>query len=307
MRIVFMGTPEFAIPSLDILLKNNLSVPCVVTVPDKPVGRGQQMAGSPVRCFAEDHDIEILQPGDLRDQSFISKLRSYRADAFVVVAFRILPPEVFTIPPKGTINLHASLLPKYRGAAPINWAIINGERETGVTTFFIEENVDTGKIILQARLNIGEDETAGELHGRMAELGAEIVLLSLRLIQDEKAIGHPQDSRLASAAPKIFRNDCRIDWTKNAQQIHNFIRGLSPRPCAFTFDGKTQLKIFRSRLVPGPFKGTAGQVVEADSRFLIQCGDGLLEILEIQQEGKKKMRWDEFLRGYKIEPGQLFH
>jgi methionyl-tRNA formyltransferase len=302
-----MGTPEFAIPSLDILLRNEFPVVCVVTAPDKPAGRGQHLAHSPVKCFARDHNIDILQPSDLREPSFLTKLREYSGDLFVVVAFRILPAEVFLMPPKGTMNLHASLLPQYRGAAPINWAIMNGERETGVTTFFIEEKVDTGKIVLQAHVAIGEDETAGELNGRLAEVGAEIVLLSVRLIASGKAAMRSQDSGQASLAPKVFREDCRIDWKNAAGKVHNQIRGLSPRPGAFTYHEATQLKIFRSRMLPGVSGGVPGQVVKTGDQLAVQCGEGLLEILELQQEGKRRMKGEEFMRGYNLERSTVFH
>ena len=213
MRIVFMGTPGFAVPSLNILFANGYTVVGVVTVADKPVGRGQHVTLSPVKAAAQDHHVQtILQPESLGDPVFIEQLKSLNPDLFVVVAFRILPPAVFGIPRFGAFNLHASLLPKYRGAAPINWAIINGEKETGVTTFFLQEKVDTGNIILQARMPIRPDQTAGEVHDLLAEIGAEIVLHTVRLIETGKAVPKPQADSGATPAPKLFRDDCRIDW-----------------------------------------------------------------------------------------------
>jgi methionyl-tRNA formyltransferase len=307
MRIIFMGTPEFALPSLELLLRNDFPVAAVVTAPDKPTGRGLQVTSSPVKCFALDRGIDVLQPVTLRDQSFLSKLRSYQPELFIVVAFRILPPEVYTLPVFGTFNLHASLLPKYRGAAPINWAIINGERETGVTTFFLEEKVDTGKIILQARLKIDENETAGELHDRLATVGAELVLLTTRLIGEGKAVPKDQDNSATVPAPKIFKEHCEIDWNKRADEIHNLVRGLSPRPCAFTFHNAVQLKIYRTRFTPDESSGTPGKILRADSSLIVQAGSGTVEILEIQQAGRKRMGAEEFLRGLKISIGQIFH
>jgi len=246
MRLVFMGTPEFALPSLKILLEHRYTIAGVVTVPDKPAGRGQQVAISPVKVFAIQNALNLLQPESLKDPAFIENLQSLDPDLFVIVAFRILPVTVFMIPKIGAFNLHASLLPKYRGAAPINWAIIKGERESGVTTFFLQEKVDTGNIILQARVPIGENETAGELHDKLAEVGAEIVLHTVRLIESGKADRKPQDDTLASPAPKILKEHCRIDWKKTAREVHDFVRGLSPKPGAFTFHRETMLKIHRT-------------------------------------------------------------
>ena len=307
MRIVFMGTPEFALPSLRILMENRYPIAGVVTVPDKPSGRGQQVTTSPVKDFALQNGLNLFQPESLKDPAFIGTLQSLEPDVFVVVAFRILPVALITIPKIGAFNLHASLLPKYRGAAPINWAIIKGERESGVTTFFLQEKVDTGNIILQARVPIGENETAGELHDRLAEVGAEIVLHTVRLIEAGKAARKPQDDTLASPAPKILKEHCRIDWTKTAREVHDFVRGLSPRPGAYTFHHETMLKIHRTvRLDDAPASAAPGEILHTGDRLIVSAGAGSVEITEIQQEGKKKMIVPEFLRGYAARVGETF-
>ena len=301
MNIVFMGTPGFAVPSLEILLKNGYHVSCVVTAPDKPRGRGQHVTFTPVKESALNHSLTLLQPESLTDEKFLTALRSYAPELIVVVAFRILPPQVFTLPPKGTFNLHASLLPRYRGAAPINWAIINGEKESGVTTFFLKEKVDTGNILLQARVAVSESMTAGELHDTLSEVGAEIVLQTVRLIETGKAQPRPQGDAHVSPAPKIFKDDCRIDWHLPATKIHNFVRGLSPSPTAWAVHNGTALKIYRSAKTdlridhPEP-----GKVKCRDGALLVATGDGTISVLEIQQEGKRKMEVEEFLRGYRF-------
>jgi methionyl-tRNA formyltransferase len=304
MRIVFMGTPEFAIPSLTALLEHKYNLVAVITAPDTPKGRGQKLSSSPVKDFALRHGLQVLQPVSLRAPEFIDRLRELSPDLIVVVAFRILPREVFELPKFGSINLHASLLPKYRGAAPINWAIMKGETETGVTTFFLKEKVDTGNIILQARTRVGEDETAGELRHRLAAIGGEIVLQTVRLIELGKANPRAQDESLASPAPKIERGMCLIDWARSRDEVHNLIRGLSPDPCAFTFHNGKLLNIYRSRRVE--FKGAVnpGEVVaRTKNELLIGTGDGALALEEVQIEGKKRMKIEEFLRGYRIEKG----
>ncbi len=310
MRIVFMGTPRFAIPSLEILLSSNYDVAAVVTAPDKPRGRGQEVSFSPVKDFSLSRNLPVLQPEDLREPSFINSLKDLRPDLFVVVAFRILPKELYTIPSKGSFNLHASLLPKYRGAAPINWAIINGERETGVTTFFLQDKVDTGSILLQARVAIGEDETAGELHDKLAAVGAEIVLQTVRLIELNRVEPRLQDERNVSTAPKIFKKDCRISWSRSAAQVHNFVRGLSPSPAAWTMHNLMQLKLFRTQIALDESKQSEGDIQpgivarKTNERLLIQTGDGCVKVIEVQQEGRKRMGIAEFLRGYNIEEGE---
>lgn len=305
-----MGTPEFAIPSLKVLHEQDYSVVAVVTAPDKPRGRGLHVFSAPVKEFALKQNLPILQPENLRDPDFVQTVSSLKPDLIVVVAFRVLPKEVFTIPTHGSFNLHASLLPKYRGAAPIHWAIMNGETETGVTTFFLREKVDTGSVILQARVRIGPDETAGELHDKLAEVGAEIVLQTVRLIELGKSRTRLQDDSFATPAPKIFKEHCRIDWKKSALQIHNFVRGLSPTPCAWTVNKSTKLKIFRTSLHESKLSvegKQAGEVVHVDkTSFLVNTGSGSLSVREIQQGGKKRLGVEDFLRGYAIEVGDRF-
>ena len=298
-----MGTPEFALPSLKILLEHEYPIAAVVTAPDKPAGRGLQVSGSPVKTFAQERKLDILQPEKLKEESFMASLRSLEPDLFVVVAFRILPAEVFKIAKLGAFNLHASLLPKYRGAAPINWAIIKGERETGVTSFFLQETVDTGTIILQARVPIGENETAGELHDRLAEVGAEVVLHSVRLIESGKAVPKPQDDSLATPAPKILKDHTKIDWSKRAIEVHNLVRGLSPKPCAIAYHNQTLLKIYRTVVAKVNGAGAPGEILNAGDLLRVSTGDGVVEITEIQQEGKRKMAAGEFLRGYRLPVG----
>jgi methionyl-tRNA formyltransferase len=307
MRIIFMGTPEFAIPSLNILLEHGYGVVTVVTAPDRPQGRGQKIAPSAVKEFARQKSIPVLQPESPKDAGFASEVSRLQPDLIVVVAFRILPPEIFAIPRLGSFNLHASLLPKYRGAAPINWALIQGEEETGVTTFFLKEKVDTGSILLQARLRITPNETAGELHDRLAELGSQVVLQTVRAIEVGNVRVQPQDDSLASSAPKIFRDDCAIDWNKPSQQVHNFVRGLSPSPCAWTKYHEKTLRIYkasiaeRAELLPGK---KAGEIVDVrPDRVLVRTQTGVLALEEVQQEGRKRMGIAEFLRGSTLAVG----
>jgi methionyl-tRNA formyltransferase len=299
-----MGTPEFAVPSLTTLLDNQYEVSAVATAPDKPRGRGQHLSTTPVKNVALRHHLTVLQPSILNDPEFVTAIRNLNPDLIVVVAFRILPKEVFTIPKLGSFNLHASLLPKYRGAAPINWAIINGETETGVTTFFLQEAVDTGNILLQARTPIAPDDDAGTVHDKLAEIGAEIVLHTVRLIEHGKAVPKPQESSLASPAPKIFKEDCRINWNQPAVAIHNRIRGLSPHPAAFTIHDNRVLKIYRSQVTDIPSTRAVGEVVVKTDSLHVATADRMLAIAELQQEGKKKMGVEEFLRGYRIASGE---
>jgi methionyl-tRNA formyltransferase len=315
MKIVFMGTPEFAIPSLDILLRNSFNISAVVTAPDKPRGRGYVVSPSPVKTFAIEKGLRVLQPEKLKDEKFLNQLREIAPDLIIVVAFRILPREVFSMPPLGTVNLHASLLPKYRGAAPINWAIINGEKETGVTTFFINERVDTGDIILQRKVPIGCDETAGELHDKLADIGAELLLETVRLIQSGKVKTFPQSDSLASSAPKITKDMCKIDWgSKTAVQVHNFVRGLSPVPGAFTFLSGKLVKIYRTKVVESDacldsslVRNTPGGIIVLDDVIYVLCSDGgFVKILELQVEGRRRLKVDEFLRGYRLKTGDKF-
>lgn len=310
MRILFMGTPGFALPSLNILLDHRYDIAGVVTAPDKPRGRGQRVSPGPVKQLAVQRGLPVYQPEQLRDPAFVSTVQFLRPDLIVVVAFRILPLEIFTLAKRGAFNLHASLLPKYRGAAPINWAVINGETETGVTTFFLKEKVDTGAVILQARVNIGPDETAGELHDKLAEVGAEIVLQTVRLIELGKAVPREQDETRATPAPKISKEDCRIRWERPAQMIHNLVRGLSPSPAAWTTHRGTQLRIFRTSLdIPASVaRGHGpGEVLQATRDILVvHTGAGSLVVRELQQEGRRRMSVEEFLRGYRIATGDRF-
>ncbi len=298
-----MGTPEFAVPSLEILIRHSFEICGVVTAPDKPRGRGQEVLPTAVKVAALRHQRAILQPSSLKDPQFTEQVRACRPDLIVVVAFRILPKEIFTLPLLGSINLHASLLPRYRGAAPINWAIMNGEHETGVTTFFLEERVDTGRLLHQARIPIHPDDDAGTLHDRLASLGAEVVLKTVRAI--EAGDVHPlvQDESLASPAPKIFKEDCKIRWDASAASVHNQIRGLSPYPGAFTSHRGKTLKIYRSQPLEAQCSGIPGTVEFSVADLKVHTRDRLIAITEIQQEGKARMGIEEFLRGYRFAAG----
>ncbi len=306
MRILFMGTPEFAVPSLRILLDHSYEIPAVVTAPDKPRGRGQQVSFTPIKEFALRRQIPVLQPEKLHDASFIAEVQRLHADLIIVVAFRILPREVYTIPKLGSFNLHASLLPKYRGAAPINWALINGEKESGVTTFFLKDEVDTGFILLQTRVPIGSNDTAGDLHDTLSVVGAESVLQTVRLIELGDAQPRQQDDSLSSPAPKIFKEDCRIDWTKSSQQVHDFIRGLSPHPSAWTTHKGKLIKVFRSRLIDSQSTQAGVVLNRTQNNLEVGTGNGVVSLLEIQQEGRRRLNIEEFLRGYPIESGEIF-
>ncbi|KPL19944.1 MAG: hypothetical protein AMJ92_00310 [candidate division Zixibacteria bacterium SM23_81] len=309
MRIVFMGTPEFALPSLEKLLASDHDVLAVVTRPDRPRGRGLREASPPIKVLAEGHGLPVLQPEKLREESFVRKLSELKADLLVVVAFRILPREVYTMPPKGTIDLHPSLLPKYRGAAPIHWAIINGERQTGVTVFYIGEKVDAGDTILQRTVPIGPDETAGELSQRLADIGAQVLLEVVDAIDLGQVSGTVQSEGEPSPAPKLKREDGRIDWTKSASQLKDLIRGLNPWPGAFTTYGGQILKIHRALVVDQSDQGARpGQVLRADPRqgILVNTGKAQLYLQEVQLEGRKRMSSAEFLRGFHLKEGDLF-
>lgn len=303
MRIIFMGTPEFAVPSLEKLVAEGYKPIAVVTGPDKPRGRGQQVTPTPVKEAALRLGIEtILQPESVKDPAFAAQIAELDPDIIVVVAFRILPPEVFRLARRGTFNLHGSLLPRYRGAAPINRAIMEGETVTGVTTFFLQEKVDTGSIILQRSMDIGPDETAGEVHDRMMMLGAEVVVETVRLLEEGLRLGEPQDDRAASPAPKIFQEDCRIPWERSAADVHNHVRGLSPYPAAWTNYSDTRIKIFRTRVAEG--EGRPGEIIECGPRIIVTCGTGAVEVLELQMEGRKRLSATDFLNGYSLQRGQ---
>lgn len=302
LRVVFMGTPDFAVPSLETLIEEGYPPVAVVTVPDRPQGRGQTTQPSAVKTVAERHGLQVLQPENLLDEGFLDELTRLAPDVIVVVAFRILPPEVYSLASRGAFNLHASLLPRFRGAAPINRAIMAGDIETGVTTFFLEPNVDTGDVILMRRLSIEPDETAGELHDRLAKLGAHIVLETVQHIEAGTAEARPQDDRRASRAPKIFKEDARIEWDRSAREVHNHVRGLSPYPAAWTMHDGTLLKVYRTSL--DRRAGEPGEVVAAaDDELVVACRDASVRILEIQREGRQRMTALDFLKGYDIRPG----
>ena len=301
-----MGTPEFAVPSLRILLENNYAIRAVVTAPDKPRGRGQHLSPTPIKEVALKHGLPLLQPESLKEPGFADAVRALHPDLIVVVAFRILPREVFTLARLGSFNLHASLLPKYRGAAPINWAIINGERETGVTTFLLQEKVDTGSILLQARLPITDDDDAGTLHDKLADVGAEIVLHTVRMMEQGKTNPRTQEDSLASPAPKIFKDDCHINWNLPAASVRNFIRGLAPYPAAFARHKGKILKLYKTRVLDVAPRESSGSVVTTPTSLHVSTADTMLDIMELQQEGRKRMGVEEFLRGYRIGTGERF-
>ncbi len=304
LRIVFMGTPEFAVASLDALLEAGCQVVGVVTAPDKPAGRGMKLQESAVKTFARSKGLKILQPEKLKDPGFLDELRSLHADVQVVVAFRMLPEVVWNMPPRGTINLHASLLPQYRGAAPINWAIIEGEKETGVTTFRLQHQIDTGNLLMSEKIAIGEDETAGELHDRMKQIGARLLVRTIQNLGSGGLTEIPQNPASGENlrhAPKIFTETCRIDWNKPVEEVHNLIRGLSPFPGAFTLLEGKMLKIYRSRKINAIHTGTPGSYLTDQKTYLkYVCPDGYIEVLELQLEGKKKMGTGDFLKGYRF-------
>jgi len=302
MRIVFMGTPDFAVPSLDILAGQGYEIAGVVTATDKTGGRGgRQVLESAVKKAALAKGLKVLQPENLKAPEFIEELRDLKPDLQVVVAFRMLPEAVWALPSLGTFNLHGSLLPKYRGAAPINWAVIEGEKETGVTTFFLQPEIDTGDIILQRKMAIGQDETAGEVHDRMMILGAQTVLETVRLIESGNLTLQPQNPELASKAPKIFHETCEIRFDQSTAQVHNFIRGLSPYPTAWTILDGRELKILRTMKDPSPPEHPPGSFVTDNRKWLkIATSDGYIEVLELQMEGRKRMEIEAFLNGYQI-------
>jgi methionyl-tRNA formyltransferase len=303
-----MGTPAFAVPSLRIIKDNGYPLVAVVTAPDKPRGRGQQVSFTPVKEEALRLSLPVLQPVSLKDPAFAGSVRELAPDLMVVVAFRILPPEVFTIPPLGAFNLHASLLPKYRGAAPINWAVINGETETGVTTFLLQEKVDTGSILLRARIAIGPSDTAGDVHDTLSIVGAEIVLHTVRGLAGGSLHPQPQDDHQATSAPKFFKNDCRIDWTRPAQDICDRVRGLAPVPTAWTLVGGNVWKIFRVRVADASATGkeSPGTIVHLDrTSCIVRTGRGTLAVEDVMLEGRKRLGIEEFLRGHPLKVGMV--
>jgi len=305
LRIVFMGTPEFAVASLDALVKAGCNIVGVITAPDKAAGRGMQLQQSAVKKYAAENRLNILQPEKLKNPDFLQQLKALNADLQIVVAFRMLPEVVWNMPPMGSVNLHGSLLPQYRGAAPINWAVINGEKKTGVTTFKLKHEIDTGDILLQESFPIGDNETAGEVHDRMKEIGAQLLLKTVKGLAEGTLLEFPQypgsgirDQKIRHA-PKIFTETCRIDFYKPTAEVHNLIRGLSPFPGAFTsFNGKT-FKLFRTEKETVPTISSPGNFETDKKTFLkFACTDGYVHVKELQLEGKKKMNVEDFLRGY---------
>ncbi|PWG80151.1 methionyl-tRNA formyltransferase [Pararcticibacter amylolyticus] len=304
MKIIFMGTPEFAVASLDALLQAGLNIVAVVTAQDKPAGRGQKISESAVKKYAVEKSIPVLQPVKLKDPEFIAQLRSFSADLQVVVAFRMLPEVVWNMPPKGTINLHASLLPDYRGAAPINWAVINGEKQTGVTTFFLQHEIDTGDILFSDTVEIGKNETAGELHDKLMTTGALLLVKTVQAIEKGEYEETPQRELISSEpkhAPKIFKEDCQINWDEDVLKVYNLIRGLSPYPSAYSsLNGKT-IKIYQADILDEVPDTVPGEYISDGKTYLrFACRNGYIDVKELQIEGKKKMYIDEFLRGYRL-------
>lgn len=306
LKIVFFGTPEFAVASLDKLVMGGYNVAAVVTMPDKPAGRGQQILQSDIKKYAIAHNLPVLQPEKLKAEDFVDELRRINADLFIVIAFRMLPEVVWQMPKYGTFNLHASLLPKYRGAAPLNWAVINGDTETGVTTFFLKHEIDTGDIIQQKRITIEDSDNAGTVHDKLMTLGADMVIETVDAIIAGTVTTIPQDQLCKGAtptpAPKIFKETCHIDWNNPAEKIHNLVRGLSPYPAAwstFKKDGKEhQLKIFETAITGMQANGAKPGAVKTDkNNIYVACSDNYLQILSLQQSGKKRMDSSAFLRG----------
>ena len=314
LNIVFMGTPEFAVTILDTLYNSNdVNVVACITAPDKPAGRGQKINQSAVKKYTLEKDIPCLQPTNLKDDNFIGNLKAINADLFVVVAFRMLPEIVWSMPPKGTINLHGSLLPQYRGAAPINWAVINGEKETGVTTFFIEKEIDTGLVIERESLPIEENETAGELHDKLMYLGAKLTLQSVLKISKDEIVAVDQSTLTEEnlkPAPKIFKQDCRIDFSKSIEELHNFIRGMSPYPTAWcklenvNSGQQKTIKIFKTTISNKNNYADNALIIE-ESKLYLQLSDGRLAVSEIQMEGKKRLNAKQFMQGFRPEEWKI--
>lgn len=308
LRIVFMGTPDFATESLKRLVENNYNIAGVVTAPDRPAGRGQKIKFSSVKEYAVSQNLQVLQTEKLKNPQFIDELKNLEADLFVVVAFRMLPEIVWRLPDKGTFNLHGSLLPRYRGAAPINWAVINGDKETGVTTFFIEKDIDTGNIIFQEKLSISDKDTAGNIHDKLMHIGSELVCKTIDAIESNKAPNSPQLNETATHAPKIFKADCKVNWEENSVVIHNKIRGLSPYPTAWTsIDKDKTLKLFSSSYENANHNETIGKILISNNKEMkVAAKDGFVHIHELQLSGKKRMKTEDFLRGYNFEDIVLY-
>lgn len=302
MKIVFMGTPEFAVPSLKKIIDNNYEIPFVVTVPDREKGRGLKKQYSDIKKAALEHNLKVLQPVNLKDENFLNELKDVNPDLIVIIAFRMLPKEVYTLPKFGSINLHASYLPKYRGAAPINRAIMNGETETGLTTFFLQDKADTGNIILQEKVEILDEDNAGTLHDRLSLLGSDLIINTIKLIESGNYDLKVQDDSLATKAPKIFKEDCLINWRQTSKKIHNQIRGLSPYPAAFTHLNGKVCKIFQSSIqnsgVSIQNDVEPGRILIKGKKIFVKTENDFLEILELQLEGKKRNPSGEFLNGF---------
>jgi methionyl-tRNA formyltransferase len=302
LRIIFMGTPEFAVPSLEVLVQNGFRVVAVITAPDKPQGRGQKLVPSPVKECALRHNLPVLQPTNLKAPEFLETLRGLNANLQIVVAFRMLPEAVWTMPALGTFNLHASLLPQYRGAAPIHWAIINGEKETGITTFFLKHEIDTGSIIFQEKEPIHPDDTVGELYERLMSKGGALVLKTVQAIAAGSYPATPQDLSIpARHAPKIFKETCEINWNQPAEAVRKFLRGLNPFPTAWTTLNGKPYKIYKASLV-STGGGAGNQMMDTDQKnyLHLRTADGWIAIDELQPEGKKRMTVAEFFRGNKL-------
>ncbi|PKV76370.1 methionyl-tRNA formyltransferase [Pontibacter ramchanderi] len=304
LRIVFMGTPDFAVPTLQALVENKYNVVAVITAPDKPAGRGQKVQQSPVKEYAVSQGIPVLQPTNLKSEAFLEELRSYQANLQIIVAFRMLPEVVWAMPELGSFNIHASLLPQYRGAAPINWAIINGEQETGVTSFFLKHEIDTGDLIFQDRVPILDEDDFGSMYEKLKHKGAELAVRTVQAIERGEVQPQPQQTSAETKhAPKIFKETCEINWNLPARQVRDFIRGLSPYPAAWTrFDGKT-FKIFKTEVLENTAYTVAPGKLKTDNKTYlhVQTAEGALAILDLQMEGKKRMPVQDLLRGYKFE------
>lgn len=304
LKIIFFGTPEFAVESLDAMVKNGMDISAVVTMPDKIAGRGHKMYQSDVKRYAVEHGLRLLQPEKLKSPEFIAELKEINADLFIVIAFRMLPKEVWQMPRLGTFNLHASLLPKYRGAAPINWAVINGDTETGVTTFFLKHEIDTGDMIMQRSIPIKPEDNVGTIHDSLMHLGAEMVVETVNAIIEGSLTTTPQPEGEFTPAPKIFKDDCRIEWDRPAETVHNLVRGLSPYPAAWSVlkeeSGRPlDCKIFETRLTQESAHNIEPGTVKTDGkRMYAACSDRWLEILSLQPAGKKRMETSAFLLGY---------
>jgi len=302
LRIIFMGTPEFAVGILDTIIKNNYDVVGIITAADKPAGRGQKIKYSAVKEYALANNLTLLQPTNLKDEGFLKELKALNANLQIVVAFRMLPKVVWEMPSLGTFNLHASLLPNYRGAAPINWAIINGETKTGVTTFFIDDKIDTGAMILNSEIAIEQNENAGQLHNRLMHLGSTTVIETLKVIENGNvSTTIQQDHAEIRTAYKLNKENCKIDWTKSGNEIHNLIRGLSPYPAAWTFlkdkNEELSVKIYESRLIIEDHPYKTGRLISRKKEIKIAIQNGFLEILSLQLPGKKRMQAAELLNG----------